>query len=143
MIRAAVVVALLLVLVELYLQARNYAWLDDFFDADTGVLRSERMPVSLAAIRSVWIVTLPVYVVAVVLASGAHRLVGALGLASFAGSLWLTPSKMTAVPWTDAETFARESIGRPDTGYQAALVLIVVSALALLVLMLTARDRRL
>lgn len=134
--RSVAVVALVVVLAELYLQARNYAWLSDFFDDESGVLRSVTMPYDFATIRVVWIVAVPLLLVVLAL-DGGRRWLSASALIAFAASLWLTPSRMI-LPGEDPD--AHVDLGHPDTAYQAALALIAFTAVALGALLLMPRK---
>lgn len=134
-IRSVVVVTLLLVGAELFLQGRNYAWLTDFF-GDSGVPQSGRPPYDPPVIRGVWIVATAMLVVTATLV-GSRRWIPALALLAFGASIWLTPSTMI-LPWQDPDVHL--SIGQPDTAYQAALGLIAFAAAALGALLLLPRK---
>lgn len=136
-VRSFVVVTLLLVLAEFYLQARNYAWLSDFFDEDSAILRSGRMPYDVAVVRVVWLVAMALLVVTVSLVGG-RRWIAALALVAFASSLWLTPGRMI-LPGQDPATW-HLAMGDPDTRYQVALALIALAAIALGAVLLLPRK---
>lgn len=133
-----VVLALLAVLAELFVQARYYAWLSGYFNdpGDTRMRLLTDPPVGVDTIRLIWVGAVGLLLVALVLQSGRRWFV-AVALVACAGSLWLTPSRM-ALPGSDPN--APVDIGQADSSYQAGLALLALAAVAVAALLLMPRK---
>lgn len=136
-IRTVVVATLLVVLAELFVQARNYAWLWDFFGDESALPSTGEPPYDLAVVRGLWVVATALLIVTVTLVA-TRRWIAVGAFAAFAASIWLTPSKFV-LPGQDGDTYVFGLAGESDTTYQVALALVALAAAALVALLLLPR----
>lgn len=134
--RLLVVGAVVLVLVELVVQARYYAWRDDFFGNLLGS-PSEGPPFGVDLIRPVWVAGVLVLAAVLLRSVGAGEslrtwLAGAAFVA-FVTSLWLTLARFS-VPGRTTYALVFDP-SAPDRAFQIALGLLGVTAVAVVALL--------